>query len=182
MCGRRCRRAMDGSQLIDFFGNFPWPRRGHIKSHENKAVTPAKAGVQWLSGAEEPALDPVSSTGQALIRGCWIPACAGMTLWGTKPVFTGPYFHRNRRGPPGRIERFSHDDTANPAVTRQPRRLSGVAQAFSLRRGRDRPPWADRNVRPTFPYSESLSGHAGTSKTRMATVTSRFTSSRWPKT
>ena len=64
---------------------------GHIKSHENKAVTPAKAGVQWLSGDEEPAPD--------LIRGHWIPApvqaggrlCAGMTLWGTEQV----YFHRN---------------------------------------------------------------------------------------
>ena len=63
------------------------------------AVTPAKTGVQWLSGAEEPAPDPVSSTGQALIRGRWIPACAGMTLWGMTLVFTGPYFHRNRRGP-----------------------------------------------------------------------------------
>ena len=35
-------------------------------------VTPAKAGVQWLSGSGEPAPD--------LIRGRWIPACAGMTI------------------------------------------------------------------------------------------------------
>ena len=48
---------------------------GHIKGHENKAVTPAQAGVQWLSGAE----------------GHWNPACAGMTLWGTEHV----YIHRN---------------------------------------------------------------------------------------
>ena len=43
-------------------------KRGHVKSHENNAVTPAKAGVQ-------------------VFRGQWIPAFAGMTIRGTTLVF-----------------------------------------------------------------------------------------------
>ena len=39
-------------------------------------VTPAKAGVQWLSADEEPAPDS--------IRDRWIPAFAGMTPWGKR--------------------------------------------------------------------------------------------------
>ena len=44
---------------------------GHIQSHENKVVTPAKAGVQ-------------------VFRGQWIPAFAGMTIRGR---YTG-FFHK----------------------------------------------------------------------------------------
>ena len=47
-----------------------WPR---MRTMKTRPSLPLKRGVQWLSGVE----------------GHWIPACAGMTLWGTARV----HFH-----------------------------------------------------------------------------------------